>query len=228
MLERHPGWLVLYKPPGLPVFPPHGEPGGDCVLARLLAAEPEQAQSWPAGFEGGLAHRLDNATSGVVLAARDPEALAGLRLRFAERSLRKTYTLLSAGRVPWTEHTVDTPLAHHPQRRDRMVAQRGQNTPHRGRWYPARTELRALGGLRWEAVISTGVMHQIRVHTASVGLALLGDRIYGGTSPPTGTLPPGVDFALHHVGVQGLCEPLGPPGWWPEAERRGSGVQSRR
>ena len=98
-----------------------------------------------------------------------------------------------------------------------MVQQRSAGTPHRGRWYPADTRLRHLGGELWEAVITTGVMHQIRVHAASVGLALTGDRLYGGGASPPGGAPEGVAFALHHVGLRGggLVSPtLAPPAWW--------------
>lgn len=212
-------WLV-YKPPGLPVFPPHAQPGGDCVLSRLLIALPAQGQAFPLGFEGGIAHRLDTGTSGALVVARSPEALTALRARFTSGALRKVYHLLSGGRVPWTTHTVQTPLGHHPRRADRMVPQRGQHTPHRGRWYPATTELRALGGPRWEAVITTGVMHQIRAHAASVGLALAGDRTYGGARLPEGALPPGVPFALHHLGEPELGPPVAPPAWWATIEAR--------
>src|SRR5690606_11456797 len=67
---------TLSKPAGLPVFPPHADPAGDCLLARLLAEEPWRAAlPWPAGFDGGIAHRLDVSTSGAVLAASDPDAL---------------------------------------------------------------------------------------------------------------------------------------------------------
>lgn len=215
------------KPAGLPVFPPHEAPGGDCVLARLLAAFPEQAApAFPPGFEGGLAHRLDNPTSGLLLVARTPEALAVARAAFSARALEKRYLFVAAREVPWDSHRVLTPLAHDARRRDRMIARRGADTPHRGRWYEAETRLRRLGrtplGGLWEAVITTGVMHQIRVHAASVGLALRGDRLYGGGAPLSaadlGGLPEGVPFLLHHRGLEGagLPEARCPvPPWWP-------------
>ncbi len=219
--------LVVVKPAGLPVFPPHADRAGDCALARLLTLRPELgAQPFPEGFEGGIAHRLDNPTSGALLVARDPEALGWLRGLFAAKSLDKRYLFLSAREVPWDQHTVRAPLAHDSRRRDRMVAQRGAQTPHRGRWYEAETRLRrvgrtALGGL-WEASIRTGVMHQIRVHAASVGLALRGDRIYGGGEPLGATdlpgLPEGAPFLLHHLGVRHPELPAArcpPPAWWP-------------
>lgn len=188
--------LYLWKPSGLPVFPPHADPSGDCLLARLVTERPERATGFPAGFEGGIAHRLDNATSGLVLAARTVEALATLRAEFAERRLRKHYLFRSTGPSRF-DRVVETPLAHDPRKKDRMVWQRAGHTRHRGRWYPAWTRLVALGDGWWRAEIRTGVMHQIRAHAASAGIPLDGDRIYGGGPGP---------FVLHHLAVVG-------PGW---------------
>ena len=210
-------WLAVAKPAGLPCFPPHGDAAGDCVLARLLLARPAQgAQRWPAHFEGGIAHRLDVPTSGMLIAARTPADLDWLRSLFSGGELRKRYLFATAKDVPWDTHTVVTPLAHDKRRKGRMIAQRGADTPHRGKWYPAHTEFRRMGDRMgpfslWEATIVTGVMHQIRVHAASVGLALAGDRRYGGGAP----LDPGVPFLLHHLGLSGpgLTPPVFPVPW---------------
>ncbi len=224
--------LYLIKPAGLPVFPPHADPAGDCVLRRLLASRPEQAEiPFPPGFEGGIAHRLDNPTSGLLLVARSTRALTELRALFSERRLRKHYLLVTERQVPWRAHRVLTPLAHDARRRDRMIAQRGASTPHRGRWYEAETELSWQGrtalGDRWEAVITTGVMHQIRAHAASVGPALRGDRVYGGGDPLCAAqlpgLPVGVGLLLHHARLEGPGLPdlrCPPPAWWPQIHAR--------
>lgn len=171
--------LYLWKPPGIPVFPPHADPAGDCLLARLLARLPARLSGWPAGFEGGIAHRLDTATSGLVLAARVPADLPAVRAAFAEQRLRKVYWFRSRGDA--LDQVVEAPIAHHPRRADKMVVARPHGrTAHRGRWYPAWTRFRAMGACWWEAEMHTGVMHQIRVHAASIGLALDGDPLYGG------------------------------------------------
>ena len=203
-------WIWLQKAPGIPVFPPHADPDGDCLLRYLVRVRPEQEQSWPDGFAGGIAHRLDVSSSGIVLAARSSEALGRAREAFAGGSLRKRYRLLSDGRVEWDENRVNLELAHHPRKRDRMVFRRGGSTPHRGRWYPAETRFQRLDGPLWEAVIRTGVMHQIRVHAAAVGIPLRGDSLYGGA--PFMDAPVGVRFPLHHCRLEGLggC-PFSPP-----------------
>lgn len=226
--------MALSKPAGLPVFPPHSDPEGDCLLARLLRAEPAQADhAWPSGFGGGLAHRLDVATSGQVIAATSPAQLQALRARFAAGVLHKHYLLLSWRDVPWQEHTLQQPIAHDRRRRTRMVVQRGRDTPHRGRWYPAWTRLRRAGRVvgedqplsAWTAEIHTGVTHQIRVHAAFAGLALAGDHLYGGGVPTSWARAqadalglPRPPFHLHHHGLvgPGLDPPRAPlPLWWP-------------
>lgn len=203
------------KPAGVPVFAPHDDPRGACCLHALMAAQPERAEvPWPEGFEGGIAHRLDVPTSGALLIADDLQELTLLRRLFRERALRKTYRFEAARQVAWRSHRISTPIAHDRRRRSRMVIQRGASTPHRGRWYPAFTELRHLRDDLWEAVITTGVTHQIRVHAASVGLALRGDRLYGGGHTPEGWSS---DFRLHHVGLEGpgalRTDPVSTPAW---------------
>ena len=206
---------TLAKPAGLPVFPPHRDPDGDCLLARLLAHEPERAaMPWPDGFAGGLAHRLDVSTSGAVAVADDPDHLAALRAAFAAGALRKRYLFLARHQVGWGHNQCDRPIAHDRRRKRRMVVQRGPHTPHRGRWHPASTTFRQVGPHLWEATMSTGVMHQIRVHAAFVGLVLAGDPVYGGGEPPSGASPE-APFCLHPVGFTGAfaTTPVARPPW---------------
>ncbi len=204
ILDEDDARIFLWKPPGLPVFPPHADPGGDCVLARWLALDPRRAEGWPEGFAGGIAHRLDTATSGLLVAARTPADLVVLRQQFADRALRKHYLFHSdapAPDLPWP-HLMDLEIAHHPNRRDRMVWRRGPRTAHRGRWYPAWSRFQPSSPAIWRCEIRTGVMHQVRVHAAALGLPLTGDPLYGGA--------PG-RYVLHACRIDG-------PGWRsPEA-----------
>lgn len=189
---------TVHKPAGLTVFPLHADPTSDCVLARLLDREPWRADlAFPEGFEGGIAHRLDRFTSGALLVADDPGELVAIRQAFADRAFVKTYRMRSDGQVAWSSNRCTLPIAHSKKSRRKMVVQRGSRTAHRGRWYPADTSFRRIEGSLWEVVITTGVMHQIRVHAAFVGLPLVGDVLYGG--PPTGD----GRFRLHHVGLEG-------------------------
>ncbi len=209
------------KPAGVPVFPPHDDPGGDCVLRRLLAEHPHQADlPWPDGFAGGLLHRLDTSTSGAVAFARDLEELAFVRGLFANHQLLKSYVFRAARAPDWVVERCDRPLAHHPRKRDRMVVQRSPSTDHRGRWYPAVTWFRRGAGDLVHAAMSTGVMHQIRAHASFVGAPLAGDAQYGGGPTPDGA-PPGLHFYLHHLGFAAelpdgtdlVSAPVQPPAW---------------
>lgn len=201
---------TLDKPAGIPVFPPHNNPGGDSVLRRLLLEEPQRRGfAWPRGFAGGIAHRLDTATSGALLVADNPTELDMIRQHFHAGQLSKTYRLLASKDVPWDENRVELPIGHHRSRKNRMIVQRGRSTPHRGDWYEADTLFRRLSGLLFEAQMTTGVMHQIRVHAAFVGIPIVGDPIYG--SANNGDL-----HLLHHVGLEGgmvKTEPVPLPAW---------------
>jgi 23S rRNA pseudouridine1911/1915/1917 synthase len=206
-------FLYLQKISGLPVFDPHqGE--GMSLSRALLEVRAEQVRpldgpSWPEGFTAGIVHRLDGWTSGLVIAARSLAALERARALFSERRLVKRYFFLSDRAVNWDEHLIEHALAHDRRKRSKMIWKRGKSTPHRGRWNEASTALARLGdragGLSlWQATMSSGVMHQIRIHAASAGLPLLGDRLYGGSEDPRG----GGRFYLHHSGLEG----------WPSSE----------
>ncbi len=214
--------LTVAKPSGMSCFPYRKDPSQPCVLDEILATFPAQKQDWPTGFEGGIAHRLDIPTSGQLLIARDSSQLKEIRQAFATKKLIKRYVFLTGKSVSWTKHQVGNAIAHHPKNKRKMVVQRGQSTPHRGKWYPAQTHFRYLASEPksetlhlWEAVMQTGVMHQIRLHAAFAGLALAGDRLYGGGATPS-FFPS--DFALHHCGIQNsawLVEDVPVPDWWP-------------
>lgn len=199
------GLIVLNKYAGWSCFPYRKDPTRPSMLQFLLERYPEQnTVDWPEGFEGGIAHRLDVSTSGQLLVATNVDVLARLRDDFAAKRLVKKYCFLTRKQVPWTEHTLEMAIAHHPTNRKKMVVQRGRNTPHRGKWYPASTHFRYVGPYGslylWEATMKTGVTHQIRLHASMVGLVLAGDRLYGGGETPKG-FP--ATFALHHVGLHG-------------------------
>lgn len=173
--------VVLEKPPGLPCVALHaGE--RDTLASFLLARYPETATASPRPLESGLVHRLDNDTSGLVVAARTSQAYANLREQFELRAVVKEYVALVEGAVQH-EGVIDLPLAHDRRHPERMKVA-GPGHPEA---LPARTTYRPVQQIRKHTLvavrIATGVRHQIRLHFASMGHAVVGDRLYGAKTP---------------------------------------------
>jgi 23S rRNA pseudouridine1911/1915/1917 synthase len=160
------------------------------VASFLVGRYPETATIGD-GLTAGLVHRLDHGTSGLLIAARTPEAFAAMRAAFRRRAVHKEYLAVVTGTPPAVAH-VTTALAHDPADRRRMIPTR----PGLRSW-PAETRfaLVAAGGelALIQATMSTGVTHQIRAHLALLGHPVVGDGLYGGLSSP---LPEG-RHALH-------------------------------
>lgn len=208
---------TFHKPPGIPVFPLTSGIPQDSAWARVIAGDPWRGEiSWPKGFEAGILHRLDTSTSGALWLADSLEELTELRALFSEKRLVKRY-VARVRRVPrWERHQTSLEIGHDRRHKRRMVVKRGEETPHRGHWLPAHTAFERLHGDLVAATISTGVMHQIRVHAAFLGIPLLGDRLYGGGPTPEGA-PEGIVFFLHHLGLEGpwglSTDPVPLPEW---------------
>lgn len=151
------------------------------TLANFLIARfPDLRSASPNPLEAGLVHRLDTATSGVLLAARSPEAYQHFRRTFARTAI-KDYVAVVRGTGPRVDR-ITTPIAHVPRRPRRM---RVCTTPAVAKELSARSADTAYRAVQrdaegaWLAVrIRTGVRHQIRVHLASVRLPVAGDPLY--------------------------------------------------
>jgi 23S rRNA pseudouridine1911/1915/1917 synthase len=173
--------IAVEKPAGMPTIALRAG-DRDTVANYLLVPYPELRGIGGSPFESGLAHRLDTATSGVLVAGRTAEAWRHLRGQFRRRAVDKLYLAVVAGDVSWPG-TVTSPIAHQPRRRRRMCVctepKRASNLGAR----PALTRYRPLWRLRGATLLAvripTGVRHQIRVHLASIGHPVLGDALYG-------------------------------------------------
>ena len=173
--------VVADKPAGMPSHPL--KPGETGTAANALVGRfPELAGVGPAAREGGLVHRLDADTSGLLLAARTEAAHAMLRAQFTARSVEKGYLALVAGELH-AGGEIDVPLAHdpHDNRKVRAASDAEWAEAHDAR--PAVTRFtpaeRRAGFTLVEVEIATGVLHQIRAHLAALGHPLLGDPRYG-------------------------------------------------
>jgi 23S rRNA pseudouridine1911/1915/1917 synthase len=174
--------VVADKPAGMPSHPL--KPGEKGTAANALVARfPELAAVGPLIREGGLVHRLDTDTSGLLLAARTDAAYQMLRAQFTARTVEKGYLALAAGELH-AGGEIALPLAHDPHDARRMMA---ISDPEYAAEHAARAAVtrfapveRRGGFTLLEIEIPTGVMHQIRAHLAFIGHPLAGDALYGG------------------------------------------------
>jgi tRNA pseudouridine32 synthase/23S rRNA pseudouridine746 synthase len=162
--------LVVAKPAGLLAVPGRGEAGQRC-LASVVAAQFADAL---------VVHRLDMATSGLMVFARGAAAQRALSMAFAARQVGKRYVAVVEGRVDGDAGEIDAPLAADWPNRPRQVIDAGRGKPSLTRWrLLARDPASQHTRLELEPV--TGRSHQLRVHLASIGHAIVGDTLY---APP--------------------------------------------
>ena len=172
--------IVVNKPAGLPVLA-DGWKKDAPYLVQLL----EQQFGSAVGSEQGLwtVHRLDKATSGVMVFARSGAAHRELNRQFEHHEAEKLYRLLLQGVPDWDEK-----IARHPLRVNVGHKHRTAVDPRAGQ--PAETRFRVLerfeAGALAEAQPMTGRTHQIRAHAHALGYPLLGDVLYG--AQPTGLI----------------------------------------
>ena len=170
--------IVIDKPAGLVVHPAAGNFDGTLVNALL-----HHCQGSLSGIGGvarpGIVHRIDKDTSGLMIAAKTDRAHVGLAKQFADHSIDRRYKAIVAGRPMPPAGSVDAPLARSPHNRKKVAIVAGGKR--------AVTHYRTEQLLREAALIEcrleTGRTHQVRVHMASIGHALLGDPVYGRTKP---------------------------------------------
>jgi 23S rRNA pseudouridine1911/1915/1917 synthase len=179
LLAEDPSWIALDKPAQRPSCALRAADRG--TIANFVAARfPECVSVGDSPLEAGLVHRLDTATSGVIVAARSREAWLELRRQFREGTIEKRYLAVVSGALV-EPGVIDRPIAPHPRSgRKVAVLDEGDRNPG-GR--PAITRYRALGSgtgfTLLEVEIPTGRMHQIRAHLSAVGHPVVGDVVYG-------------------------------------------------
>ncbi len=162
--------LVVDKPVGLVVHPAAGNWSG--TLLNALLFYDASLRQLP---RGGIVHRLDKDTSGLMVVARTLESQHSLVKQLQARSVSRVYQALVHGEC--SQGQVDEPIGRHPHQRTKMaVVSNGK---------PAVTDYRSLetfhGFSHVELRLHTGRTHQIRVHMAQIGHPLLGDAVYGKT-----------------------------------------------
>jgi 23S rRNA pseudouridine1911/1915/1917 synthase len=168
--------LVVNKPPGLVVHPGAGHRAG--TLLNALVHHCPELEDIGEVSRPGLVHRLDKDTSGLLVVAKTALAHTALVAQFQAHAITKQYQALVWGRLPEQEGEIDREVGRHPTARQKMSvhARRGKRAVTFWR------VLREFPGPLTLVSLSpqTGRTHQLRVHLASMGHAVLGDPTYGG------------------------------------------------
>lgn len=183
--------MVVQKRSGLVTQPGIGHQQ-DTLLNGLFAHCGDMLQNLGAARDFGLVHRLDKETSGLIVVAKRGRAYDGLREQFAGRTVKKYYWALAHKAPRDTEGVIRRPIEEVVKRNSRYTSTKTARLASGGK--AAVTAYRVLdsnyNGALIEARPVTGRLHQVRVHLASIGCAVLGDELYG---------PKSVNNAAHRL-----------------------------
>lgn len=129
------------------------------------------------GDRAGIVHRLDRATSGVIIVAKTPEALSWLQKQFSLRKVKKTYIAVIEGQLDPLQAIIDMPIERNPKKPQTFrVGPNGK---------PAVTAYETIKSGETYSLLklspTTGRTHQLRVHLKHLGHPILGDTFYEGT-----------------------------------------------
>ena len=160
--------VAVNKPAGMLSVPGRGDDKQDCAATRVQAQFPDAL----------IVHRLDMATSGILLFARGLEVQRRLGIAFAQREVHKRYVAVVHGCIDGEQGEIDLPLSADWPQRPRQKVDHEQGKPSLTRWRQlAHDTAGDTSRLSLEPV--TGRSHQLRVHLLAIGHPIVGDRLYG-------------------------------------------------
>ncbi len=183
--------VAVDKPAGMLSVPGRGPDKQDCASARVMERFPDAL----------IVHRLDMATSGLLLFARGVEAQRAMSIAFARREVRKRYVAVVHGLVEKIRGDIDLPLiADWPNRPLQKVDVDGKPSLTR---YAVIERDTTSNRTRVELEPVTGRSHQLRVHLLAIGHPIVGDALYaaGFSADPGRLLLHACELSLPHPGT---------------------------
>ena len=201
--------IIVDKPAGLVVHPAAGNPDGTLVNALL-----HHCAGRLSGIGGvarpGIVHRIDKETSGLLVVAKSDAAHEGLAKQFADHSIERAYLAVVNGQPNPREGTIRAKIGRSDVNRKKMAVL--PDTAKRGK--EAVTHYKTLKVMEdcalVECRLETGRTHQVRVHLASIGHALLGDPVYGRANSRLRAMLKTLEFQRQalHAAVLGFVHPV--------------------
>lgn len=172
--------VVIDKPVGV-LTHSKGEFNPETTAASWLVKRPGfKFKQEEGNLRSGIVHRLDRATSGVMIMAKNPQALRHLQKQFQDRKAKKTYIARVAGRVNPKEALIDLPIERNPKQPQRFrVGKQGKAAQ---TYYKTLDEVHNKTGV--DSILElkpvTGRTHQLRVHLNYIKHPIIGDTFYDG------------------------------------------------
>ncbi|HVU59336.1 MAG TPA: RluA family pseudouridine synthase [Candidatus Saccharimonadales bacterium] len=163
--------VVINKPAGI-LTHSKGAFNAEATVATWLRSRLDGLS----GERGGIVHRLDRATSGVMICAKTPAAMKQLQKQFSTRNAKKTYYAVIAGRLPHEHAVIDLPVQRNPKRPQAFRVDANGKSAQTEYWVREQNGRYELVELRPK----TGRTHQLRVHLSELGHPIVGDPLYGG------------------------------------------------